>query len=169
MGEQTVGSELWALARPGAWRYVHSVPVGNRGSDIDHVLVGPAGIFTINTKAHRGANVWVGGDTMLVNGHRQPYVRNSRHEAARASRLLTDSAGGPVAARGLIVLVDPGRLTIRNAPSDVTITTRRRFARWAQAQPRVLTDDQIETIFTHVRRSTTWTRASRPVRRHRRS
>lgn len=99
VGEESVADQLWRIARPGAWRYVHSVPVGARGSDIDHVLVGPGGVFTLNTKAHRRADVWVGGATVMVNGHRQPYVRNSRHEAGRASRLLSAAVGVPVSAR----------------------------------------------------------------------
>jgi hypothetical protein len=46
-GEESLAAELWRIARPGQWRYLHSVPVGSRGADIDHVLVGPAGVFTI--------------------------------------------------------------------------------------------------------------------------
>lgn len=157
LGEESVASELWRIARPGAWRYVHSIPVGARGSDIDHVLVGPGGVFTINTKAHRDANIWVGGNTLMVSGHKQPYVRNSRHEAARASRLLTTATGIPVNARGVIVLVDPRNLTIRNAPPDVTITTRYGLKRWVSALPPVLSEEQVETIFDEVRRSTAWT------------
>lgn len=84
-GEETVAAELWSISRPGAWRYVHSVPVGANRSDIDHVLVGPGGVFTLNTKAHSGAKIWVTENTFMVNGHQQPYLRNSRHEAARAS------------------------------------------------------------------------------------
>lgn len=155
--EEVVASELWRIARPGAWRYVHSVPVGTRGSDIDHVLVGPGGVFTINTKAHRDANVWVGGNTLLVNGHKQPYLRNSRHEAARASRLLSAATGLTVTARGVIVLVDPRHLTIRNVPPDVTITTRYGLKRWASDLPPVLSEEQVEAIFNQVRRSATWT------------
>lgn len=92
-GEQAVAEQL---ARTGAqWRILHAVPVGNRGSDIDHVVIGPGGVFTVNAKNHPKAAVWVGGDTMMVNGHRVPYVRNSRFEAKRASRLLADRAGFP--------------------------------------------------------------------------
>ncbi|MER7072997.1 nuclease-related domain-containing protein [Terrabacter sp. NPDC000476] len=156
-GEETVAAELRRISRPGAWRYVHSVPVGNRGSDIDHVLVGPAGVFTLNTKTHPGASIWVGKNTFMVNGHKQPYLRNSRHEAARASRLLTTAVGRPIQARSMIVLVDPARLNIRTPPQDVIVTTRRGLHRWASTQPVVLSDHEVETIFDHVRRSTTWT------------
>jgi hypothetical protein len=90
------------------------------------------------------------------NGHKQPYLRNARHEASRASRLLTAASRIPVHARSVIVLVDPGSLTIRTSPRDVTVTTRRGLKRWTSALPRVLSDDEIDTMFHHVRRSTTW-------------
>src|SRR4051812_26505092 len=49
-GEQLVGAELDRL--PTGWRTLHAVPVGDRGSDIDHVVLGPGGVFTINAKHH---------------------------------------------------------------------------------------------------------------------
>jgi hypothetical protein len=50
-GEEHVGAVLDALADQG-WRPIHDVSLG-RGN-IDHVLVGPGGIFTIETKSHPG-------------------------------------------------------------------------------------------------------------------
>lgn len=39
------------------WWVLHSVPVGTGSSDIDHVIGGPPGILTINTKHHRTRRV----------------------------------------------------------------------------------------------------------------
>ena len=39
-GEETVGGRLEKLAKHG-WHVLHAVPVGDRGSDIDHVVIGP--------------------------------------------------------------------------------------------------------------------------------
>lgn len=36
--------------------------------DIDHIVVGPTGLFVIETKAH-GGKITVDGETLLVNGH----------------------------------------------------------------------------------------------------
>lgn len=155
-GEESLATELWRIARPGHWRYLHSVPVGSRGSDIDHVLVGPAGVFTINTKNHRGSNIWVGGNTLMVNGGRQPYIRNSRHEAQRASRLLSQACGFPVSARGVIAVIDPREFTIKESPADVTVTTRVQLRRWLAKQPPVLDPTQVDAVFTLARRSSTW-------------
>ena len=71
---------------------LHSVPVGSGSSDLDHVVIGPAGVFTINTKHHRGQNVWVGGRRILVNGQRTDHLRNANYEAKRASKLLSVAA-----------------------------------------------------------------------------
>jgi hypothetical protein len=50
-GELVVGELLESLAADG-WRVLHDISLG-RGN-IDHVLIGPAGIFTIETKSHAG-------------------------------------------------------------------------------------------------------------------
>jgi Nuclease-related domain len=49
-GERKVGKILEGLGPE--WHVIHGVWLG-RG-DIDHVLVGPAGTFTVETKSHRG-------------------------------------------------------------------------------------------------------------------
>jgi hypothetical protein len=157
-GEESLAAELWRIARPGHWRYLHSVPAGSRGSDIDHVLIGPAGVFTINTKNHRGSNIWVGGNTFMVNGTRQPYLRNSRHEALRASRLLSQACGFPLAAQAVIAVIDPRNFTVKVPPGDVAVTTRVQLSRWLAKKPQTLDPAQVEAIFAVARRSSTWSR-----------
>ena len=66
---------------------LHAVNVGTQGSDIDHVVIGPGGVYTLNTKTHRGHRVTVYERAIFVDGYKQPYLRNSRHEAERAARL----------------------------------------------------------------------------------
>jgi hypothetical protein len=50
-GEELVGKIVESLADTG-WRPIHDVNMG-RGN-IDHILVGPGGLFTVETKSHRG-------------------------------------------------------------------------------------------------------------------
>ncbi|MEJ5914378.1 nuclease-related domain-containing protein [Pseudokineococcus sp. 1T1Z-3] len=156
-GEEAVAAQLARLDR--RWRVLHAVLVGERDSDIDHVVVGPGGVFTINTKNHPRARVWVGGSTVLVNGQRTRYVRNSRHEARRAARLLAAAGAGPVEVAGVVALVGVrGGLTIRSQPGDVTVTSRRELAGWLIAQPQRLTDDEVARVYDVARRSSTWVR-----------
>lgn len=125
-GEETIGARLEKLRRHG-WHVLHAVPVGDRGSDIDHVVIGPGGVWTLNTKTHPGKSVWVGKHQIRVDGHRTDYLRNSRHEADRASRLLTDACGFPVFVKGALVFLTGTLIpdvTIKQAPEDVAILDR---------------------------------------------
>jgi hypothetical protein len=50
-GEEHVGSLLDGLSDQG-WRVVHDASLG-RGN-VDHIVIGPAGVFTVETKSHPG-------------------------------------------------------------------------------------------------------------------
>jgi hypothetical protein len=160
-GEEAVAAQLAKL--PPQWRVIHAVPVGDRGSDIDHVVIGPGGVFTVNAKNHPDASVWVGGNTFLVNGTRAPYIRNSRYEATRAARLLTAAAGQPVEVRAIIAVMGAQRgLTIKQQPADgaVRVVARKELRRYLTNLPPRLSPPDVEALYVLARRSTTW----RPLR-----
>ena len=46
-GEVLVGKRLEKLSDE--WRVLRSIPVGNKGTDIDHLVIGPGGVFSLNT------------------------------------------------------------------------------------------------------------------------
>jgi hypothetical protein len=156
-GEEAVGEQLAKLGPE--WRVLHAVRVGERGSDIDHVVIGPAGVFTVNAKHHPQGSVWVGGDTFMVNGQRVPYIGNSRYEARRASRLLTERAGFPVGAVGVIAVMGAHRgFTVKKQPEDgmVVVVQRKRISQLLQKLPPRLNLHEIDVVFQIARRSTTW-------------
>lgn len=156
-GEVLVAAQLNRLSRRDArWRFLHSLPVGDNGADIDHLVIGPGGVFTLNAKHHPNARIWVAGDVLMVNGARQPYVRNSRHEAARASRLLSQACGFPVPVTGVLVPVNARDITIKKPPVDVAVVNRRRLRRFLRRQPEMLDAAAVEAIFGHGRRPSTW-------------
>lgn len=138
------------------WQVIHSVSVGNRGADIDHVVIGPGGVYTLNTKYHPDAHCWLGGDVLLVNGVRQPYVRNSRHEAARAAKKLSAALGEPVPVGGVVVLCRAEDLKIKAAPDDVVVIERYHLKRWLLRRPEVLTGAQIARVAEAARHRATW-------------
>jgi hypothetical protein len=156
-GEQKVGAKLEKVSRKNPrWRTLHAIPVGQRGSDIDHLIIGPGGVFTINAKHHPRAKIWVGGDTFLVNGQRHPYIRKSRHEASRAARLLAAAGAPNVPVRGVIVPVRAEKITVKKAPEDVEVIARFQLARWLLRRPPTLDYTTITALFDVARRSTTW-------------
>lgn len=156
LGEIAVGR---ILARLGPeWTVLHAVPVGTGASDIDHVLIGPAGVFTLNTKNHAGQPVWVAGRTLMVAGKKQRHIPNAAHEAARAAKLLTAAVGEAVEATGVLVLVEPKSLTVREKPAEVAVLTSRQLLRWLNRRRRVLTPEQIAGISAMAVLPETWHR-----------
>jgi hypothetical protein len=158
-GEERVGDRLDVLVhKDPRWRVLHSIEVGAQGSDIDHLVIGPGGVFTLNTKTHPRANIWLAGDILMVNGQKQPYIRNSRHEAQRVSRLLSLTSGVAIQARGVIVLVGDRELTIKSEPPDVTVRHRQSIVRWLRHQPGRRDVDAIDRLYAAARRADTWRR-----------
>ncbi|GAA1061835.1 NERD domain-containing protein [Agromyces bracchium] len=157
VGERHIG---WLLGRLGPeWTVLHSVPVGTDGSDIDHVIVGPPGAFTINTKHHAGKSIWVAGNVLQVNGEYQPYIRNAVHEARRAQQLLARESGLTVEVTGIIVLVGARQLTVKQEPdsSDVRIrVVRDSELLGALQQRRAYSDAQVQRIVAAAVRPQTW-------------
>lgn len=156
-GEEKVAAQLEKVAKKDPrWRFLHAIPVGDRGSDIDHLLIGPGGIFTVNAKNHPGAKIWVGGNTFMVNGHRQPYIRNARYEAERAAKLLTAACGFPVHVQGLIVTVNAQDVVIKSEPDGVNVTWRNNLDKWLLRHGDIHTPGTLDAIYEAARRSTTW-------------
>lgn len=162
-GEKTIGGRLERLVGKG-WHVLHAVPVGNRGSDIDHVLVGPGGVYTINTKNRPGASIWVGRHAIKVNGRSEPYLRNSRFEAQRAARLLSHALGWEVPVKPVLVLltgtVVPDVRVVQQ-PEDVVVLTRSDVPRVFARAPQRLSAEQVDRVFEQARRSSTWCVRSR--------
>nr|WP_255482370.1 nuclease-related domain-containing protein [Pseudarthrobacter sp. NBSH8] len=115
---------------------------------MDHVLIGPAGVFTLNTKNHSNQPVWVAGRTLMVAGKKKRHIPNAVHEAARAARLLTTAAGEEVAVMGVLVIVEPKSITAREKPVDVAVVTDRQLLRWLNRRRPVLTPEQVSRIAT---------------------
>lgn len=77
-GEEGVGAILDSMASEG-WLAIHDI--ANERGNIDHVVVGPGGIFTIETKSHRGR----------INAHR--VVRWMLKQAYAEAKLIERLAG----------------------------------------------------------------------------
>jgi mannose-6-phosphate isomerase-like protein (cupin superfamily) len=155
--EETVGRELETLRESG-WRVLHSVTVGSGSSDIDHILIGPGGVITVNSKHHPNANVWVIRNQIRINGQFVPYLRNSRHEAARAARILSQSVGFVVPAVPCLVFrLGNGKITVKEDPTDVLILRATKAAKAIRSLSGILNLGEIEEVYEAARRSTTWT------------
>jgi hypothetical protein len=166
LGEQRVAVTLSMLGPE--WTVLHSVPVGAGNTDIDHLAIGPAGVFTLNTKYSPDSNVWTAGRGLMVNGEsRAHYLRNSMAELQRASTVLSQAAGFAVPVFSALVFVDPASLTVKAPPgwdgTDLHVVSERELLPLLTRR-RELSDEQLATVMDAALRAETWHRSPQPSR-----
>lgn len=145
---------FWLSRLPPGWHVFHDVPVGERGANIDHVVIGPGGVFTVNTKNLSG-KVVVSARSIWVDGHVKDYLPLARHEAERAARLLSSAAGHDIHVRPILAFaVD--ELEIRQPPEDVTVLRVAGLPKWLRAGPAVLTTAEVTTMASVAHKPSTW-------------
>jgi hypothetical protein len=159
LGEQAVGRQLARISSE--WTVLHAIPVGAGESDIDHLLIGPAGVFTINTKRHRGKKVWVADQRILVSGQKVDHLRNARYEASQASKLLSRARGRTVTVSAALVFVATDDITFKTRPRDVHIWTERSLLRHLKRLKPHLHPDEVAAIVDVAMRDSTW--SSKPA------
>lgn len=159
LGERRVAALLDQLGE--GWTVIHSLPIGERGSDIDHLVIGPPGVFTVNTKFSPGRSVWVAGRNLKVEYSAKPYVVNSISEARRAGNLLAQECGMTVPVTGLLVFVEPSKVLIKeragggeaDPPIRVLRDTELLDAFYVR---REFSDEQVQRIVAAAVRPSTW-------------
>lgn len=160
-GQRQVARQFERLGS--GWRVLHAVPAGGDGS-IDHLLIGPGGVFIANARHHASKTVWLGGDTLMVDGRRVHHVRDSLHDAAEVSGLLSRAVGFDVPVTALVVIVGDKRFDVSHQSDEcaVRVTTPWAAVRWLRRQGTEWTDYGADRIFEHARRSTTWEGVAEP-------
>jgi hypothetical protein len=148
-----------------AWRVLHSVPLGPDRRPISHLVIGPAGVFTVLPSLHRvwrrqlnpeRVTVRVLGDDVLVDGIARPYVPQARTQAWQAARVLSAAAGEPVHVRPLVVIVGPEDLTFHTAPDRVEVLGRRHLPRRLREFPIRYSPDRANAVHEIARRADLW-------------
>jgi Nuclease-related domain len=87
LGEEAVADILAGLPSP--YWVLHSVSTGH--GDVDHVVIGPTGVFALETKAWKGAFYRSRGQ-LFCNGKPAEHVlRQARGAAAQVRRLLQEA------------------------------------------------------------------------------
>ncbi|MGW6259181.1 nuclease-related domain-containing protein [Streptomyces sp. NPDC055085] len=156
-GERRVGAELDRLRRHG-WHVLHSIPLPG-DVDLDHLLIGPGGVFSINTKNHPGKPVWVGDDAVKVNdGEPRPYARRSRSEAERVQRVLGHYCGFTVPVDPVLVFVGITDLKVEATQLRVRVYREREVSSLAPLTG-VWTPAQVTHIHSIARHRRTWLEA----------
>lgn len=159
VGEERLGVELaWLDSR---WSVLHSVPVGSGGADVDHLLIGPAGVFTVNSKHHPGGRVDVRGEAVFLGTTFKHYVSDARSEARRVRDRL-HAQGVDVEVRPLVCVVGAQRLRVIEAPEGVTVLGSEDFIGHLNLLPAVVTPATAEAAFEAARQPGAWPGVAAP-------
>lgn len=158
-GERRIARVLNRLARRTDWRVLHSIELPG-GGDIDHLLIGPDGVVTINSKNHRGAQIAVTPRAVYIRGNRTEYLDDARKDARRASEVLTSAVGFPVEVTPCVAIVSGSLFTMRfeshGLPDDVLVASEWNLPRVLWETDKGLPAETVEAIYDVARRSTTW-------------
>jgi len=152
VGEIHVGEALRALGS--SWVVLHSVPVGN--GEVDHLVIGPGGVFIITSRNHSRQAVWASQRTFMVGGIRYPDIRNMEFEMGRVERLLSTAAGRAIEVSGILAVVAPKSLTVRQQHRDVEVLSSAGVVAWLNERKVVLSHDEVVAIAAAAERTTTW-------------
>ncbi len=127
------------------WRVLHAIPVVDGAPEVDHLVIGPAGVFAVSTATRSGS-----GATL-----RDPAV-----EARRASERLSGALGRPVVVRAVVVVVEsgPGSVTETDVDADplVNVVTLDRLVRHLRSLIPVQSVDEVREITRAALRPRTW-------------
>lgn len=154
-GERVVAEQLEELRTRG-FRCFHDI-VGN-GFNIDHVVVGPPGVFVMETKYRSGSGEieFRNGEGIFVAGReeeRDP-LKQARGAARAVHDLIQRDAGITVWVKPLVVFVGDWKVKNNWRTTDARMLTADGISRYFenQDQPDLL-PNEIKLICSHLKRS----------------
>ena len=150
-GERAVGEYLELIAHDGFW-VVHDLR--GDGFNVDHVIIGTQGVFTIETKTLSkptvgDARVRFDGEVIKVDSHtldRDPLVQ-ARAQAAWVRRTLEELTGQAYPVRPVVVF--PGWYIERTpsaAKSGVWVLEPKELRGWLSREPHLLPRHAVDLI-----------------------
>ncbi|MEV6527763.1 nuclease-related domain-containing protein [Longispora sp. NPDC051575] len=154
-GERAVGKKLDKLARKGKWRVLHSVQLGG-GGDLDHLLIGPLGVFCINSKHHPGGKVRVTRKGIRVGKRETSYADKAGREARRVQLALRSAGLSWIAVQPVIVVHGHASLSGRRNSAGVSVLASSSVWWWFRVGRARLSTATVEQVYAIARQSSTW-------------
>jgi len=152
LGEQAVAEQLQGLWAKGC-RVFHDVPGGGKWN-LDHVVVGPSGVFAIETKARtkrpgrRGERdyeaVFDGKAIRFPNYTDTNAIPQAERNARWLAGMLSKATGEPVGVTGLVAL--PGWFVTLKTKAEIKVLNAKQIPHFIAGEPRKLSDKVMQQI-----------------------
>jgi hypothetical protein len=153
----SVRGRLERLTQEG-WHVVHAVPLGRQGTVVEHLLIGPGGIFSITSHAHPGVLIHIHDRTIDVDGRPVPYLRDARLEATRVQGVLRSAVGSELSVRAVLVLQGIVEMRTDAQPEDALVVARPDIPGVFRRFPGRLEPARVDAVAAIARQRTTWAR-----------
>jgi hypothetical protein len=110
VGERVFGEQLNSAAlAAGGVAVLHDLVLPGARANVDHVIVGPAGISVVDAKAW-GGRVWIGRDTIGQGRRsRRAHMDGLRGQVNRVHAILARAGRDDVPVQGLLCMVNANR------------------------------------------------------------
>lgn len=159
LGELLVGDVLENLGQ--RWDVLHDLPLER--TSLDHLVIGPGGVFTVRTANCNGMDVVIDGDELVVVGEIRHDILLARMEAVEVSQILSAAAGRSISVQPLLVVVEPRRLIVRSEVADVGIISSSDLERALCGLPGIMSGDEVASISDIADLDATWPIASATI------
>ena len=153
-GELAVARMLADLPRQ--WTVFHALPRTVRDRGVDHLLVGPAGVFAVTTRTYVGQKVVISHRTMTVGHTKHADIRDAESDALRLTRVLRGHMALRASVRPVVACVRVKSITIHEKPAQVKVLTAPELRRWLLSLPPVLGPDERQALVTVIDDPDTW-------------
>ena len=161
-GEERV-ARLLGRRLPKGWYVLHDITIGRKGANLDHLAIGPGGVFCINTKNLTG-NVTVYDRAILHNGKSTRYLGASRREAEVVVDRLSIASGWRVTVQPVIAVIG-ARLRIKKLPQGIWVVGEQQLLHELRAARPVLAPEAVVKLVRLARSPRTWAVGSFPPAR----
>ncbi|WP_426593154.1 nuclease-related domain-containing protein [Cellulomonas sp. McL0617] len=153
----TVRTRLERLTDEG-WQVIHDVPLGRQGTLVEHLLIGPGGVFTVAERRHPGLKIVVDGRSLEVDGRSVAYLRDAKLEAARVRGLLLTAGCADVNVRGVVVVHGDLELRPSAVQCETVVMSRQDVQAAFRRMPERLDIHRVAAIAHVARQRATWSR-----------
>jgi len=136
----------------------HAVPIGAGTKDVDHLVIGPGGVFAINTKHHVGASIWVGDFVLRVNNANTHHMKQALSDGRDVARRLTEKVGFPVRIVSVLAILGATSIVDKRDANNrpVSVVDADNLVAWLLARPPQLGESTLGLIKLAAEEPETW-------------
>ena len=159
--EMIVGDILARL--PNGYNVYHSLPIRNTAFWIDHLVLGPGGIFSISSKTRWDRDLTGSPRSIPIGEHAVPYLRDAQFESAQITAQLAAAMPATTVVQPVVVLVNPHKILLARKPDAVTVIDSPRLRRWLVGHQQVFSPEQQAALAAVIDDPATWLAAGQPL------